>query len=51
VCGRKPARSYPDQQYVVGRCLKVVLQEEAEHLRYALRDLATLEAGLPTDRA
>ncbi len=45
VCGRKPADSYPDQQYVVRRCLKVVLQEEAEHQRYAVRDLSVLEAG------
>ena len=49
VCGRKPAHSYPDQQYVVGRCLKVVLREEAEHLRYALRDLAVLEGAPPTN--
>ena len=45
VCGRKPAEPYPDQEYVVRRCLKVVLQEEAEHHRYAVRDLAVLEAG------
>ena len=45
VCGRKPAESYPDQEYVVRRCLKVVLKEEAEHHRYAVRDLAALEAG------
>jgi hypothetical protein len=45
VCGRKPADSYPDQEYVVRRCLKVVLKEEAEHHRYAVRDLAELEAG------
>src|SRR4051794_34317721 len=45
VCGRKPAESYPDQEYVVRRCLKVVLKEEAEHHRYAVRDLAVLEAG------
>ena len=44
-CGRKPADPYPDQEYVVRRCLRVVLKEEAEHLRYALRDLAVLEAG------
>ena len=44
-CGRKPAESYPDQEYVVRRCLKVVLKEEAEHHRYAVRDLAVLEAG------
>jgi hypothetical protein len=45
VCGRKPADPYPDQDYVVRRCLKVVLREEAEHHRYAVRDLAVLEAG------
>ena len=44
VCGRKPADPYPDQQYIVRRCLKVVLREEAEHHRYAERDLALLEA-------
>ncbi|KHL11119.1 DinB family protein [Mumia flava] len=43
VCGRKPADPYPDQTYVVRRCLKVVLKEEAEHHRYAVRDLAVLE--------
>lgn len=46
VCGRKPADMYPDQEYVVRRCLKVVLKEEAEHHRYAVRDLAVLEAGV-----
>lgn len=45
VCGRKPADPYPDQEYVVRRCLKVVLKEEAEHHRYAVRDLAVIEAG------
>ncbi|MGO1972188.1 MAG: DinB family protein [Propionibacteriaceae bacterium] len=43
VCGRKPADPYPDQTYLVGRCLRVVLKEEAEHHRYAVRDLAVLE--------
>lgn len=47
VCGRKPADPYPDQEYVVRRCLKVVLKEEAEHHRYAVRDLAVLEAAAP----
>lgn len=45
VCARKPADPYPDQEYLVRRCLKVVLREEAEHHRYAVRDLAVLEAG------
>jgi hypothetical protein len=44
VCGRKPADPYPDQEYVVRRCLKVVLKKQAEHHRYAVRDLAVLEA-------
>ncbi|MFI5706231.1 DinB family protein [Kribbella sp. NPDC051620] len=44
VCTRKPADPYPDQEYVVRRCLTVVLKEEAEHHRYAVRDLAVLEA-------
>ena len=43
-CGRKPAEPYPDAEYVVRRCLKVVLKEEAEHHRYAVRDLAVLES-------
>ncbi|MFB9691290.1 DinB family protein [Amycolatopsis plumensis] len=43
VCARKPADMYPDQEYVTRRCLKVVLKEEAEHHRYAVRDLAVLE--------
>ncbi|WNV87923.1 DinB family protein [Umezawaea sp. Da 62-37] len=47
VCGRKPADPYPDQEYVVRRCLKVVLKEEAEHHRYAVRDLAVIEAAAP----
>ena len=45
VCGRRPADSYPDQQYVVRRCLTVVLKEEAEHHRCAVRDLTVLRAG------
>ena len=42
VCRRKPADPYPDGEYVVRRCLGVVLKEEAEHHRYAVRDLDTL---------
>ncbi len=44
-CVRKPAEPYPDEEYVVRRCLKVVLKEEVEHHRYALRDLGVLEAS------
>lgn len=52
-CARKPADPYPDQEYVVRRCLKVVMKEEAEHHRYAVRDLALLErvSGLSDDRS
>lgn len=44
VCVRRPADFYPEQTYVVRRCLTVVLKEEAEHHRYAVRDLALLGA-------
>ena len=44
MCGRKPADPYPDREYVVRRCLTVVCKEEAEHHRYAVRDLTVLEA-------
>ena len=44
-CGRKPAEPYPDEEYVVRRCLKGVLKEEATRHRYASRDLTVLEAG------
>jgi hypothetical protein len=30
----------------VGRCLRVIMTEECEHRRYAVRDLAALEADL-----
>jgi hypothetical protein len=49
VCGRKPADHYPDKDYVVRRCLSVVLKEEAEHHRYAVRDLTVLEADARTE--
>lgn len=48
VSSRKPSDWYPDKEYVVRRCLKVVLEEEAEHHRYAIRDLAHLETPRPT---
>ena len=44
VCARSPAPGYPDESRPVGRCLRVVMYEECEHLRYAVRDLAVLEA-------
>ncbi|SDK35356.1 DinB superfamily protein [Nocardioides sp. YR527] len=45
LCTRKPIGNDPEADYSVRRCLKVVLAEEAEHHRYAARDLAVLAAG------
>ena len=45
LCSRLPAPGYPEEPRTVGRCLRVVMQEECEHHRYAVRDLAVLEAG------
>jgi DinB superfamily/Pentapeptide repeats (8 copies) len=44
ICTRPPAPGYPEEPRTVGRCLGVVMREEAEHRRYAERDLAALEA-------
>jgi len=44
VCPRPPAPGYPQEARSVGLCLGVVMREECEHRRYAVRDLATLEA-------
>ena len=44
VCGRKAAHFYPDGEYLVRRCIKVVLKEEAEHHRYVVRDLTLIES-------
>jgi len=43
MCTRDPAPGYPDESRSVGRCLRVVMFEEIEHRRYAVRDLAVLE--------
>ncbi|WP_328528798.1 DinB family protein [Nocardioides sp. NBC_00368] len=42
LCSRPPVGNDPEADYSVRRCLKVVLAEEAEHHRYAARDLAVL---------
>jgi hypothetical protein len=42
-CDRPPAPGYPEEPRTVGRCLRVVMNEECEHRRYATRDLAVLE--------
>jgi DinB superfamily/Pentapeptide repeats (8 copies) len=49
-CIRLPApgfQGYPEETYSVGRCLRVIMREECEHRRYAVRDLAALEADAP----
>ncbi len=45
-CPRLPAPGYPEETYTLGRCLRVIMKEECEHRRYAVRDLAALEADL-----
>jgi hypothetical protein len=44
-CPDPPAPWYPEATRTVGRCLRVVLREEVEHRRYAVRDLAVLFAA------
>ncbi|GHD37719.1 hypothetical protein GCM10010317_003690 [Streptomyces mirabilis] len=44
-CTRTPAPGYPEETRTVGGCLEVVMDEECEHLRLAVRDLAVLEAA------
>ncbi len=46
LCPRSPAPGYPEEVRAVWSCLCVVMEEEIEHLRYATRDLAVLEARL-----
>jgi Pentapeptide repeats (8 copies) len=43
VCALSPAPGYPDESRTVGRYLRVVMKEECEHRRDAVRDLAVLE--------
>lgn len=42
-CHRSPAPGYPDEERSVLECVGVVMDEEIEHHRYAVRDLAVLE--------
>lgn len=49
VCERTPGPGYPMRDCTVRRCLRVVLAEEAEHLRYTLRDQAVLQDDPETD--
>jgi hypothetical protein len=43
-CPRSPAPGYPEEERAVAECLGVVMEEEIEHYRFAVRDLAVLEA-------
>jgi DinB superfamily/Pentapeptide repeats (8 copies) len=43
-CLRSPAPGYPDEERTVIGCLAVVMDEEIEHYRFAVRDLAVLES-------
>lgn len=44
VCMRSPAPGYPEEARTVGGCLEVVMDEECDHHRFAVRDLEALEA-------
>ncbi len=44
-CQRSPAPGYPDEERTVIDCIAVVIDEEMEHYRFAVRDLAVLEAS------
>ena len=48
ICTRTPAPGYPEEARTVADCLGVVMQEECEHHRLAVRDLAALEARSTT---
>jgi len=42
VVTRTPGPHYPDEPRAVAECLWVVMEEECEHSRYAVRDLDRL---------
>ena len=44
LCRRSPAPGYPEEERTVIDCIAVVMEEEIEHYRFAVRDLAVLEA-------
>jgi hypothetical protein len=45
LCRRSPAPGYPDDERTVAECIAVVMEEEIEHYRFAVRDLAELEGA------
>jgi DinB superfamily/Pentapeptide repeats (8 copies) len=44
-CRRSPAPGYPEEERTVAECIAVVMDEEIEHYRFAVRDLAVLESS------
>ncbi len=44
LCRRSPAPGYPEEERTVAECVAVVMDEEIEHYRFAVRDLAVLES-------
>ena len=48
LCRRSPAPGYPDEERTVIDCIGVVMEEEIEHHRFAVRDLAVLEVRFST---
>ncbi len=44
LCQRSPAPGYPEEERAVAECVAVVMDEEIEHYRFAVRDLAVLES-------
>ena len=44
LCRRSPAPGYPEEERTVADCVAVVMDEEIEHYRFAVRDLAVLES-------
>ncbi len=44
LCRRSPAPGYPEEERAVADCVAVVMDEEIEHYRFAMRDLAVLES-------
>ncbi|MDP9226947.1 MAG: DinB family protein [Actinomycetota bacterium] len=51
LCQRSPAPGYPDEERTVIDCISVVMDEEIEHYRYAVRDLAALGSMEPIQAA
>jgi hypothetical protein len=45
---RLPRPGYSDGMHTLGRCLKVIMKEECEHRRYAVRDLAEIDDNQKT---